>query len=304
MRRIPVILDTDIGSDIDDALALSYLLGQPECELVGVTTVTGDTGQRAALAHWLCDVQGKPHMPVVAGLRGPLLHGPGQPNVPQFAACPETVKTGFGDPSGHQAIEFLRTSIRKRPHEITLLAVGPLTNIAALFLADPEIPKLVDRIVLMSGVFGTTDVGKTIVAEWNVRCDALASAIVYHHARPGSLLAVGLDVTLHCKESAQRCREQFGSGSPALQASLKMAEVWFKNAGEVYFHDPLATALIFDSTMCDTQRGTVTVDVSGGPRDGATPFIVSSDGPHQVASAVRPASFFENYYRFTRPSKP
>src|SRR5438477_11649802 len=84
--RVPLVLDTDIGSDIDDAVALAYLLRQPRCELLGITTVTGNVAQRAALADVLCRAAGREDVPIHAGAPEVLLIGPGQPRVPQYAA--------------------------------------------------------------------------------------------------------------------------------------------------------------------------------------------------------------------------
>src|SRR6185312_4773304 len=86
MDRIPVVLDTDIGSDIDDAIALAYLLRQPRCELVGITVVSGDVQKRAALAEAICHAAGRPDIPIHCGHREVLNYGPGQPNVPQYDA--------------------------------------------------------------------------------------------------------------------------------------------------------------------------------------------------------------------------
>ena len=145
-ETIPVLFDTDIGSDIDDAVALAYLLKQPQCELAGITTVTGNTAERAAMAEIVCRAGSREDIPIHAGLTGPLLHGPGQPHVPQFDAVKHLPhRTDYAN----TAVDFLRETIRARPGEITLLAVGPMTNIAVLFAADPEIPSLLKRIVLM-----------------------------------------------------------------------------------------------------------------------------------------------------------
>ena len=84
-RRVAILLDTDIGSDIDDAVALAYLLSHPAAELVGVTTVSGDTEARAACVAALCNVVDA-KIPIHAGLSGPLVDGPGQPAVPQYEA--------------------------------------------------------------------------------------------------------------------------------------------------------------------------------------------------------------------------
>ena len=144
----PILLDTDIGSDIDDAVALAYLLSQPRCDLLGITTVSGDSQARAALADVICQLAGRRDIPILAG-RGPVLvEGPGQDSVPQAEVLgryphrerfPET------------ALEFLSRTIRSRPGEITLLTIGPLTNIGALFAYDPSLPPLLKRLVLMAG---------------------------------------------------------------------------------------------------------------------------------------------------------
>src|SRR5439155_18276962 len=84
--RVPLVLDTDIGSDIDDAVALAYLLRQPRCELLGVTTVTGNVAQRAALCDVICRAAGRDDVPIHAGASDVLLFGPGQPKVPQYEA--------------------------------------------------------------------------------------------------------------------------------------------------------------------------------------------------------------------------
>src|ERR1041385_5145304 len=123
---IKLLLDTDIGSDIDDAVCLAYLLRQPRCELLGITTVTGHAGQRAALAEVVCRAAGRAEVPVHAGSPGPLLIGPGQPVVHHYEAIAQ--RPHRKDYSPHTAVEFLRQTIRKRPHEITLLGIGPLTN--------------------------------------------------------------------------------------------------------------------------------------------------------------------------------
>ena len=110
--KIPILLDTDIGSDIDDAVALAYLLRQPRCELVGITTVTGEVAQRSALAAAVCDAAGRPGIPVHSGAAKPLLHGPGQPLVPQYAALANRPHRKDFPPN--TAVEFLRAAIRAR----------------------------------------------------------------------------------------------------------------------------------------------------------------------------------------------
>src|SRR5689334_3389143 len=115
-----VLLDTDIGSDIDDAVCLAYLLAQPECELLGITTVSGEPEHRAMLASALCNVAGV-HVPIFPGVAAPLLGPQRQPRAPQAAALSRWAhESTFGR---GQAIEFMRQTIRAHPGEVTLLAI-------------------------------------------------------------------------------------------------------------------------------------------------------------------------------------
>src|SRR5271156_3879289 len=112
-----VLLDTDIGSDIDDAVCLAYLLANPACDLLGITTVTGDTVQRASMASVLCKIAGK-RVPIHPGRRHPFLIAEQQPNVPQAAALSRwDHDTTFSE---GEAVEFLRQTIRANPGEVVL----------------------------------------------------------------------------------------------------------------------------------------------------------------------------------------
>ena len=141
-----ILLDTDIGSDIDDAICLAYLLAHPESELLGITTVTGQAEKRAALASVLCQAAGK-EIPIFPGCEKPILVPQKQPQAPQAEVLknwPHQERFPCG-----QAAEFLRQTIRNHPGEITLLTIGPLTNIGLLFSVDREIPLLLKKLVMM-----------------------------------------------------------------------------------------------------------------------------------------------------------
>ena len=277
---IPLLLDTDIGSDIDDAAALAYLLRQPRCELLGVTTVTGDTQARAKLADVLCVQAGRPNLPIYAG-RGPvLLEGIGQPSVPQ-AEVLKRWPHRKALPS--EALEFLGQTIRSRPGEITLLTIGPLTNIAALFLYDPEIPKLLKRLVLMAGNF------RSAMAEWNIRVDPVAGAIVFKAPVP-EILSVGLDVTFQCVRPAKEIKKKFTT--PLLRAVVDM----MRDRPQIVFHDPLAAAMIFEPGICGWARGWIEADFHDTQDRGATRFLDDPKGRHLIAETVDSARFFRHYY--------
>jgi inosine-uridine nucleoside N-ribohydrolase len=284
---IKVIHDTDIGSDIDDAVALAYLLAQEECELVGVTTVTGDTNRRAMLASALCKVAGK-EIPIYPGAKEPLVVPQRQPHVPQAAALERWPhETQFPQ---DQAVAFLRRTIRENPGEIVLLATGPMTNVAQLFQADPETPALLRALVMMCGVV-SDDEAKL---EWNVICDPHASAITYQ-AQAQVHRSIGLQVTRRVRMPAAQVRERFQT--TLLRPVLNFAEVWFESVQEIIFHDPLAAATIFDNTICRFERGCVEVDLEHPILMGRTVWTPGDSGsPHEVAMDVDPERFFTHYF--------
>lgn len=286
MERIPILLDTDIGSDIDDAVALAYLLKKPQCELLGISTVSGDVQKRAALAAAVCHSVGRRDVPIHCGRRDVLIDGPGQPNVPQFEAIAHTNPKLTRNEN--DAVEFLRQTIRSRPGEITLLSIGPYSNIALLFALDPEIPHLLRAIVSMGGIFFGGD-----RREWNALVDPAATAMVYGADRPDHL-SVGLDVTEKCRMSAAEVRERF-VGEP-LGTVASMATKWFEHTGEITFHDPLAAALIFHPELCTYESGKVQVADAKGDKTSGHTTLVAEKGPDRVAKTVDVDAFFREYF--------
>lgn len=287
-----ILLDTDIGTDIDDAVCLAYLLSQPECDLVGITTVTGETEKRAMIASAICKTAGK-EVPIYPGVEQPLLIPQYQPQARQAVALDRWAHdTEF--PRG-QAIAFMRETIRRHPGEITLLAVGPMTNVGLLFAMDPEIPQLLKGLVLMCGLFSnrTAGVGPR---EWNAFGDPHATAIVYR--APVTLhRSLGIDITAQVYMSAAEVRERFRAA--ILQPVLDFAAVWFDEYPGISFHDPLAAATIFNEDLCRFQKGTVEVELSGEKVAGMTHWT-QGEPRHEIAVEVDQAAFFEHYFSIVR----
>jgi len=287
-KPIKVILDTDIGSDIDDALALAYLLKEPRCELMGVTTVTGEANLRAEMCSAICENLGRGDVPIHVGCdRGMLVDLP-QKHAQQAAALGAWQRRAFA--TNNTAVEFLRATIRANPGEITLFAIGPMTNLGVLFATDPEIPALLRQVVLMCGMFFIPG------GEWNAVNDPHATAIAYGnttHAKPPRHVSYGIDVTRKCVWSAEECRERFRN-IPALAPVRDFAEVWFERAPHVTFHDPLAAVCIFHPDICEHQAGEVKISLHE-PTLGWTVFHGKADGPHLVAREVDVPRFFDTY---------
>ncbi len=288
----PILLDTDIGSDIDDAMALAYLLAHPDCELLGITTVTGEAEKRCRMASALCELAGR-KVPIHSGMESPLKAVPRQTQCPQAEGLSRwTHSTGFAPGT---AVDFLRDVIRSRPGEVTLLAIGPLTNIAVLFTRSPEIPRLLKSLVLMAGAF-TDACSRGTHMEWNVQLDPEAADIVYRAPVP-RLLSVGLDVTTQVVMDGTKFLDECGKRR-LLGPVADFTRVWLKDNATVTFHDPLAAALIFEPTLCGLSRGRITVELEREGSQGATWFSPDDPkGPHEVAWSVEKDRFLEHYFR-------
>lgn len=296
--RTKLLLDTDIGSDVDDAVCLAWLLLEPSCDLLGVTTVSGDTPVRAALASALCRRLDRPDVPIFPGLTRPIfLPESRQPDVPQASTLTHWPHTAADLFPKHEAIHFLQKSIRAHPGEVTLLAIGPLTNIAALFTLDPEIPALLKSLVIMGGNFTPTrwhapsGAGRV---EWNIWNDPHAAEIVYR-APVRRHRSIGIDVTARVNMKPDEVRQKFRR--PGLDVVLDMARVWFDGGrDEITFHDPLAAVTIFEPDLCDYERGRVRI-ATEGLMEGFTLFDPTDDSPaHEVATGVSPERFFARYF--------
>lgn len=289
-----ILLDTDIGMDVDDAVCLAYLLAQPQCDLLGITTVTGEAEKRAMLASVLCQIAGR-DIPIFPGCEEPLIVPQKQKSAPQAAALHRWPhRRSF--PKG-EAIEFLRTTIRAHPNEITLLAIGPLSNVGLLFAVDPEIPSLLKGLVMMGGYFFQRLAGVDPV-EWNAGGDPQASAIVYRN--PIALhRSVGLDVTRSVVLSADEVRRRFHG--MLLEPVLDFAEIWFRDFfPSITFHDPLAAATLFAPQLCSYRMGHVTIELADSSTIGLTRWQEGgSPAPHQVAEQVDREAYFDHFFSLT-----
>ncbi|HEX2962531.1 MAG TPA: nucleoside hydrolase [Ignavibacteriales bacterium] len=289
-----ILLDTDIGTDIDDAICLAYLLANPECNLLGITTVTGEAVKRAMLASALCKIAGK-DIPIYPGCETPLLIKQKQ----KIAIQARALKNWDHEENfpRFEAVNFLRNTIRSNPGEIILLTIGPLTNIAVLFSMDPEIPSLLKGMVLMCGYF-ERKYKSVFPLEWNARGDYHASDIVFR-TRPPFMRSVGLDVTSRVKMKSREFKEVFSFD--ILRPVLDYSDYWFKKYKHVTFHDPLAAASIFDDGILDFRKGNVEIELDKKGHKGLTRWKSHKrTGFHEVAVEVDRDRFFQHYLSMFR----
>jgi hypothetical protein len=148
-RPVAILLDTDIGSELDDALALGLAIASPQVELVGVTTCTSDAEIRARMALRMLHAAGREKVPVAFGAEPqPKSEIKGQY---QYYYHPAVLYNRAGQPQKQRAVEFLYAQLKQRPGEITIVAVGPLTNIARLLDEHADAKALIKRLVVMGG---------------------------------------------------------------------------------------------------------------------------------------------------------
>jgi inosine-uridine nucleoside N-ribohydrolase len=234
--RMKVMLDTDIGTDIDDAWALGYALKSPLFELVGVTVSDADTPARARLACKLLHRLGRTDVPVAIGRRTAAV--PADRVDYQFAWAEDFEAY---QPVAVPAVEFLAQTIRRYPNELTLIAVGPLQNIGDLVRQHPDVVPLVKRVVLMSGSIGANAWSSTSVAEWNVKLAIPEAQAVY--AAPWPLTIVPLDSTSYVQLQDQEREALRKNGTPLVIALETLLRLWTdRPSSRMTLHDQMALA--------------------------------------------------------------
>lgn len=284
-ESVPVIFDTDIGTDIDDAYALIALIRRPELELLGVTTVASDAVARARLAAKLLHAAGAPwsRVPVYAGLSTPT----------QYMKQVEWA-TGFSAPNLHEdgGIEFMRRTILARPGQVTIIAVGELTNVAALLERSPDVAKHIKAIALMGGSFHRGFApGSKPEPEWNIKSNVKAARTVFTSGVP--LLVAPLDSTADLKLTPEMRARIFLAGTPVNDALASLDQIWrhtneWKADAPTLF-DVLAVELVAPHREYGLQP--LAVDIAD---DGLTRVVPGTPNA-QVALAVDTAAFLEDF---------
>jgi purine nucleosidase len=270
MQTHHVLVDTDIGDDIDDALALALVLRSPEIALHGVSTVFGDTTGRARLAATLLKVFGREDIPVAAGIALPLQPRHRPSGVPQAAILdPRAPLPALTTLSGPQLI--LETALA-HPGRLTLLCLGPLTNVATALQQEPRLFMAIRNIVMMGGTSGLP------FAEWNVRSDARAAQIVLASGIP--ITMIGWNVTTHCQlreSDVERLRRQH---SPQAQFLYKLLALWQRHRPRwhpalPYLHDPLTVVALCQPQLFHFEEMTARVLTHGPLRGYMVPRIMN-----------------------------
>ena len=285
----PVILDCDPG--VDDALAIAFAAASPAIELVGITSVSGNVGLDKTTANALAVASfvGARDVPVTAGCAVPLLrsavragHVHGESGLGS-AVLPPPERSA--EP-GH-AVDYLISTILASPGEITLVATGPLTNIALALLREPRLAKRVREFVIMGGSTGRGNV--TPAAEFNIWADPEAASIVF--GAGWTVRMIGLDVTLRARATVyiQDRMRSFGSlGSTLLLPALARYRDGDDTTGEPPVHDVCAVVSVVEPSVFGYTPALVQVETTGTLTSGmtVTDFSESVTPNAQVATSI------------------
>jgi purine nucleosidase len=284
-ERIPILLDTDIGTDVDDCLALAVLLGSPEIDLIGVTTVYGDVALRARMIRKLLALAGRDEVPVFEGVGAPLVRNqpvywPGHEGVGLLEAGDDE---RFGQKPDRHAVDALIATVMARPGEVHLLAVGPLTNVAAALIQQPELAYNLAHLTIMGGYIAPWTGGDR-VAEHNILCDPEAARVVFASGAPISL--VPLDVTLKAVIGREGVRAIREAGTPYHEAVANQVALYppfEERGGQTFLHDPLAAAAIVQPDLLAWHELAVDIELAGRLTTGMT--VAHQPGPERPATA-------------------
>jgi purine nucleosidase len=264
-----IIIDTDIGTDIDDAFAVGLALHSPEFKILGVTSAWGDTHLRARLLTRFLRETGRPDIPIAMGIPK---QPPGKLEILSQAPYAEGGPANLQYPN---AVDFLLEQIRASPGEITLISIGPETNLGAAIDRDAATFRKLKRVVLMGGSvyrgYSQSNYGKTHGPdpEWNIICDMQAAQKVFTSGVP--LYVMPLDSTQIKLQELERA-EIFKSGTALTDALLVLYTQWARGATQTpTLFDAVAVAYAMHPELCPTRPMRLRVDEQGYTRVEAGP---------------------------------
>ena len=299
----PVLLDLDLamgapGSDIDDGFALALAVADPEIDLRLVTTVSGNTDAATAttLTCELLDRLGAPPVPVHQGATRALLHP-----ASRFGRLPEGVTPREPAP-GHGVLALVE-AVRAAPGELTLVAVGPLTNVALAMLLEPSFVADLGALVIMGGVFAGSTGSAAMPGEFNVWSDPEAARVVLQSGVVATW--VGLDVTRRVRLARAQAETMAADPHPFTAFAGRYSTAWIDHlAGSedpgtdsCPLHDPLAVAAVTRPDLLTLADVRLDVQLDGVARG----VLVAEHQPAEdginarIAVDVDPAGFADHF---------
>lgn len=315
-----VVLDTDMGSDVDDALCLALALRSPEVELVAITTVGNESLQRARITAKLLALDGALGVPVYAGCRVPLQMGDG---FNWFGHEGEGLLEPTEEPAleSEHAVDALRRLLRAHD-DLDVVAVGPMTNLATALVLEPDLAARIRSLTIMGGHIREARYGGHVFApgvDYNLCSDPHAAFVALRAGVPTRLVTA--DVTLKTWLTAREVERIAGAGSDFHRALATQVEIWtpvqkriFASAGcavdddnVAFLHDPLTLACLYDPSFCTFERLDVetAIDAEGTLRTLARSGPSEETFPLECATAVDAKRIREHFTeRVAQPARP
>ncbi len=292
---IPVIFDTDIGSDVDDAFALGLIVASPELDLQAVTTCGGSADDRAWLVCRFLTQVGAKKIPVAAGKWTDKAKYDLDWQI-QYRRHPAAVFNRTLKPVKESAVELLYAKLKEQPGKITLICVGPLTNIAELLQEHPDAKPWIKRIVLMGGSVkvGCYNMKAPPEPEWNIKLDPAAAKTVFASGIP--IVLAPLDATASTALNKQQRERLFSAHSMLTFQVQNLYELWDKETPILF--DPVAVALAFDEKFCKFEDLPIQISDKG------LTFITRGPANAHVAVSIDAEAFINWYVERVRAHGP
>lgn len=274
-----ILIDTDIGGDVDDALALALMLNTPGIEIVGITNVYLANAWRAGVTKKILKVYGREDIPVCTGAEKPLIGWWDESRIPN--SSPDYGEWG-GEALPHAADFIIRMA--EKHEDLILCAIGPLTNVGIALAKAPHIAKNL-KILMMGGQVTKAH------PEWNIVCDPEAARIVFESG--AQITMVGLDVTNRCQFTQEEVDAVKNTPNERAQMLGEMMEIFTKNFGYLpILHDPLALVPLVWDDILTFRDMKILVETRGEFTRGLTVDCDWGDGaPAKVAVDVDVAEF-------------
>ena len=282
-----ILIDTDIGDDIDDALAIGFALNCPEVNVRAITTVYGDTDTRAKLVIKLLTTFGREDIPVGVGIKKPLFGREVIKPINQAVILDK--KEVLPAPSKENAVDLIISQAIKCKNPI-IVSIGPLTNVAIALTKEPDLVKKA-KLVMMGGVVNAQ------WAEYNISRDPEAARIVFESGI--KIVMVGLDVTMKCQLGQEELDNLSDRGLPSTKLLMEMIKAWQESTGVIYpiLHDPLAIAVSFDQALVKMEPRQVNVETRGEFTRGFTIALKSKTPNAQVCLDVNVNKFIDLFMK-------
>lgn len=274
-----ILIDTDIGGDVDDALALAMALNTPSLEIVGITNVYLANAWRSGVTKKLLQTYGRDDIPVCTGAEKPLLGWWDESRIPN--SSPD-----YGEYRGEalpHACDFI-IRMAEQTDDLIVVAIGPLTNLALALAKAPHIAKRI-QIYMMGGQINKAH------PEWNIVCDPEAARIVFESGAP--ITMVGLDVTNRCCFTREEVDLIKAAGNARTDMLGEMMELFIRNFGYLpILHDPLALSLLIWDDLVTLEEKRLLIETRGEFTRGLTIDCDWGEGfPVRVATDVRVEEF-------------